>query len=237
MLRLNRILAFVWGWLLIIVCVVGSVNTMALNEDFYIQRYEKMNLAKSLHVSQDDLNKSIELLLDYIRDDTDSLEDTITINGYTQNTFNEREKSHMVDVKALYQNAIGVGKASFVCLLVILFYLAITQKKKTVAYLTKGILQASVCLILVFVFFGIWIGIDFTGFWTWFHTIFFSNNLWLLNPVTDFMINMLPETIFYQLVLSCVLMVCVLIIPCIVFSIYYQRKRAPIGFEYEDHIS
>ena len=53
----------------------------------------------------------------------------------------------------------------------------------------------------------------------------------------DFMINMLPETIFYQLVLSCVLMVCVLIIPCIVFSIYYQRKRAPIGFEYEDHIS
>ena len=86
-MRLNRILAFVWGWLLIIVCVVGSVNTMALNEDFYIQRYEKMNLAKSLHVSQDDLNKSIELLLDYIRDDTDSLEDTITINGYTQNTF------------------------------------------------------------------------------------------------------------------------------------------------------
>ena len=69
-MRLNRILAFVWGWLLIVVFVVGSVHTMALNEDFYIQRYEKMNLDKSLHVSQDDLNKSIELLLDYIREDT-----------------------------------------------------------------------------------------------------------------------------------------------------------------------
>lgn len=236
-MRLNRILAFLWGWFLILVFVIGSVCTTALNEDFYIQQYEKMNLADSLHVSQEDLNKSIILLLDYIRDDTDSLEDTITIQGHQQATFNEREKSHMVDVKALYQNAVFIGKICFVLVLVILFYMLWTQKKKTIAYLTKGFLQAGICLILVFLFFGIWIGIDFTGFWTWFHTIFFSNDLWLLNPATDFMINMLPETIFYQLVLHCVLMVFVLIIPCIFFSIYYQRKKAPIGFEYEDHIS
>lgn len=208
---------------------------MALNKDFYTSRYEKMNLAESLHVSKEDLNQSIGLLLEYIRDDTDSLDQTITIQGQKKETFNEREKEHMVDVKQLYQNAIRVGIISFIGLLAILFYMIKTQQKKSLSYLTKGLLQAGICLILLFVFFGIWIGIDFTGFWTWFHTVFFSNNLWLLDPATDFMINMLPETIFYQLVLSCVLMVCILLVPCIVFSVYYQRKKAPIGFEYEDH--
>ena len=69
-MRWNRALAFVWGWLLLIVCVVGSIHAVALNEDFYITRYESMDLSQQLHVSSDDLNNSIRLLLDYIRDDT-----------------------------------------------------------------------------------------------------------------------------------------------------------------------
>ena len=108
-MRWNSILAFVWGWLFLIVCVVGSIHSVALNENFYIARYESMDLAQQLHVSSDDLNSSIRLLLDYIRDDTDSLESSITVSGQKQETFNEREKSHMVDVKALYQNCIRVS--------------------------------------------------------------------------------------------------------------------------------
>lgn len=237
MLRWNRALAFVWGWLLLIVCVSGSIHAVALNEDFYITRYESMDLSQQLHVSSDDLNNSIRLLLDYIRDDTDSLEATITIDGHEQETFNEREKCHMVDVKALYQSCIRVGIVSFIGLLILFFYFCFSQGKKALAYLTKGFLHACGCLLIVFVLFGFWVLTDFTGFWTWFHTIFFNNQLWLLDPATDFMINMLPETIFYQLVIACVVMVCVLLVPCILFSIYIQRKKAPIGFDHEHHIS
>lgn len=236
-MRWNSILAFVWGWLFLIVCVVGSIHSVALNENFYIARYESMDLAQQLHVSSDDLNSSIRLLLDYIRDDTDSLESSITVSGQKQETFNEREKSHMVDVKALYQNCIRVGIASFTGLLGLLFYFGFAQRKKALAFLTKGFLQACGCLLIVFALFGLWILTDFTGFWTWFHTIFFQNQLWLLDPATDFMINMLPETIFYQLVIACVVMVCVLVVPGIIFLIYIQRKKAPIGFDHENHIS
>ena len=125
----------------------------------------------------------------------------------------------------------GYAKISLVILALILLYFYWNEKEKMFAYLSKGFLGALLTLIIMLVFFGFWILTDFTSFWTWFHTIFFSNQLWLLDPNTDFMICMLPETIFYQLVLSCVIKVICLMVPVSLLSIYYMVKKAPIGFE------
>lgn len=236
-MRLNKVLSFVWGWMLIIVCVVGSVRTMALNPDFYIQRYEKMEMASSLEVSDQDLSKSITRLLDYIKGEADDLSVTITVQGQKKEAFNEKEKRHMVDVRNLYQNAFRTGCVSFAGLLLILFFLLVTQRKKTAAYLSQGLLRAGLCLGILLAVFGFWILTDFNSFWNWFHTLFFSNDLWLLDPATDFMINMLPETIFYQLVLSCVFMLGILLVPCFAGALYYTKKKVPIGYNYENDIS
>ena len=99
------------------------------------------------------------------------------------------------------------------------------------AYVSKGFLTAMFTFIIMLAFFGFWIFTDFTSFWTWFHTIFFTNQLWLLDPNTDFMICMLPETIFYKLVLACVIKVVCFMVPTSVLAIYYMVKKAPIGFE------
>ena len=42
--------------------------------------------------------------------------------------------------------------------------------------------------------------LDFNEFWTMFHHIFFRNDLWLLDPNTDILIMMVPETFFFHLV-------------------------------------
>ena len=228
---MKRILSFLFGWCFIIVCVVFSVKSTALNPNFYIPKYEEMHLAQDIGVSKKDLNQSIRLLLDYLDDKRDDIKGTITWYGNHQETFNERETSNIVDVKVLYQNAVKVAKISLVILALILLYFYWNEKEKMFAYLSKGFLGALLTLIIMLVFFGFWILTDFTSFWTWFHTIFFSNQLWLLNPNTDFMICMLPETIFYQLVLSCVIKVICFMVPVSLLSIYYMVKKAPIGFE------
>lgn len=46
---------------------------------------------------------------------------------------------------------------------------------------------------------------DFNGFWTTFHQLFFTNDLWLLNPATDLMINLFPEAFFSHLVIRILL--------------------------------
>ena len=228
---MRRVLSFLFGWCFIIICVVFSIKSTALNPDFYIPKYEEMELASDIGVSKKDLNQSIRLLLDYLDDKRDDIKGHITWHGVSQETFNEKETSHMVDVKVLYQNALKVAKMAFIILGLVVLYFYLNDKTLMFAYLSKGFLMAMFTFILMLVFFGFWILTDFTSFRTWFHTIFFSNQLWLLDPNTDFMICMLPETIFYKLVLACVVKVICVMALASVLAIYYMVKKAPIGFE------
>lgn len=54
---MRRVLSFLFGWCFIIVCVVFSIKSTALNPDFYIPKYEEMELASDIGVSKKDLNK------------------------------------------------------------------------------------------------------------------------------------------------------------------------------------
>ena len=224
-------ISFIWGLLFIVFAIVFSIRSNALDLDFYTDCYDEMSLAQDLGVSQSDLNSSIEVLLDYIQNDRDDIDVEIYRNGKAMQAFNKKEKTHMVDVKDLYHNAIMFAFISFVLMLIILFYLILKTKKLVISYLTKGLIQAGICLLLVLLFLGMWIAYDFTGFWTWFHTLFFSNDLWLLDPRTDFMICMLPEIIFNQLVIRIIIEFVVIVLIALLFSIYYQLKKAPIGFD------
>lgn len=228
---MRKVLSYVFGWCIIIVCVVFSIKTTAIDPNFYIPKYNNMHLASQIGVSKKDLNQSIRILLDYLDDKRDDINGKITWYSNHQETFNTKEKKHMVDVKKLYQNALKVSYGAAILIVLIGLYFYLNEKQYMLAYLSKGFIRALCSLAILLIFFGFWIFTDFTSFWTWFHTIFFSNQLWLLDPNTDFMICMLPETIFYQLVLSCVVKVVCFIIPFGLFSIYYMVKKAPIGFE------
>lgn len=228
---MKSFISFIWGLMFIVCAAVFSIQSIALDPDFYTTRYEQMELASDLNVSNQDLNDSIIVLLDYIQDERQDMDITITRNGQAVEAFNTKEKTHMVDVKALYQNAITVGIVCFVFMIGILVYFFVKEKKLMISYLSKGMIQASICLGIVLLFFGMWIVYDFTGFWTWFHTVFFSNDLWLLDPRTDFMICMLPEIIFNQLVISIIIEFVLMVAIALAFSIYYQFKKAPIGFD------
>ena len=41
---------------------------------------------------------------------------------------------------------------------------------------------------------------DFNKYFTLFHEVFFTNDLWLLDPRTDLLIRMLPEGFFFDMV-------------------------------------
>lgn len=173
----------------------GSVRLLALNPLFFHSLYDHMELADTLHVSDTELDQTIDVLLDYILDKRSTIDTKITISGVEQTAFNEKEARHMVDVKALYQNFFKVSMICFVLMIVLIVYFF-----KSSIVLFRGIWIASLITSIGLIGLGIWMAIDFTSFWLFFHTIFFDNDLFLLDPYTDFMINMLPEFVFSTLV-------------------------------------
>lgn len=228
---MKSVLSYIFGWCIVVVTVVVGVKLYALNPSFYTTRYEKYDFAQTIDVNPEGLNEAITVLLDYLDDKRDDIVCTITYKGKTQEAFDQRETLHMVDVKNLYQKAIQVAIGFGGMGLIILFYFLAMNRKLCLSYLTKGYLRMCSTLAIALAFFGIWVATDFTSFWMWFHTLFFDNDLWLLDPDVSFMINMLPEIIFNQLVVSIALFLCIVLLPILIFSIVYQWRRAPIGFE------
>ena len=53
-----------------------------------------------------------------------------------------------------------------------------------------GLFFAMICVL------GLVISTDFTKYFVIFHHIFFNNDLWLLDPATDLLINIVPEPFF-----------------------------------------
>ena len=184
---MKSFLAYLFNICLIIICVVSGIKSIALDPSFYEKRYEKYDFYDTLHVSSEDLNQSIHVLLDYIEDNRDD----IVVYIDEQEVFNDREKAHMVDVKNLYQKALKVMYVSIGAAMGILFYFLLFEKRY-LSFLTRGFLRVLYTVLMLLSFFGIWIFTDFTSFWNWLHTLLFTNDLWLLDPRTSFMINMLP---------------------------------------------
>ena len=155
-------------------------------------------------------------LLDYLKGENIDL---------SQN-FNSREVSHMEDVRGLFKCGFFIKNTLFVFSLLIVLYIFLKDREHIYYYLDrlfKGIIGWWLVLVGIFTLFIF----DFSRFFLYFHLIFFDNDLWIMDPTTDLMIQMLPSVFFLD---SFKRIVLVFILLFTVFSIlvYLGRKRRKI---------
>ena len=200
-MRLNKILSLQFGFFLIIGLLLASVQSVVFSHDFYTELYARIRLAQRENISEEDLENSLFMMVDYVQSERDDLDGTITWHGQKQETFNTREKRHMKDVRTLWQRARLVMILSWILAVLAAVIILVREGLDGVGLLARGLMEGLACFAVVLVFFGFWWLIDFTGFWTWFHTIVFPGNTdWLLDPATDFMIVICPEEMFSTMV-------------------------------------
>ena len=104
-------------------CILFSVFTVANTNSFYTEQYAKVNAEKNTGMSMEDLDKTTAMLLDYLNDRRDDLSLEVKKYGIEEQVFNEREISHMGDVKNLYATAANVMYISIALALIIMAYL------------------------------------------------------------------------------------------------------------------
>lgn len=190
-----------------------------------MENNERLGISDSIGITAEDYKRSMGVLLDYLQGNRDDIEVLIMYRGGERETFNEKEKQHMVDVRNLYGNAkffcffaIGI----FLLLFAILYY-----DDKTVFFeiLSISFLRVSILFLALLTFLSLYAWIDFSDFWTKFHQLFFTNDLWLLDAQTDIMIQMLPEAVFFALVLRIVATFVGLYSLLLLLSGWYLKKR------------
>jgi integral membrane protein (TIGR01906 family) len=170
---------------------------------FYKREFKKNNTYALMGMEEDQLNSVAQGMINYLDGSDETLaDDTAVVWGVERPFFNEKEISHMVDVKFLFTWGIAIKNiAIFVLLASIVYFVAshfILRNKplRTMFGWWRGFSAGTLVLVAAL---GITIAINFRRAFTIFHEIFFTNDLWLLNPRTDLLINMLPNQFFQDI--------------------------------------
>ena len=199
--KASYVIAFLISVFLFPILLVVGIQLTAFNEAFYANQYERLGTAETIGISADDLSRVTGELVDYIKGDRASLDGIeAEIKGEFRPVFNEREKAHMVDVKELFGLAARVRNVSAAGILLLFVALYFSSGKHPLRFLAASYLAAGAVLLVLLAVLIPLVRSDFTHYWDQFHVLFFDNDLWLLDPETDIMIQMLPEPFFQHAV-------------------------------------
>lgn len=225
-MRKNKILFSISFFCLIISLLLTIIDINCFDESFYQKEYIKNNTTAETGMSEEDLWDTTEVLFDYLHDFRDDLNVQHEVNGTVREIFDSREKAHMVDVKNLYLNTIKVRNILAI-VGIILFSISCLLSKKPI-YISNMYIgyKRSVALLFSIIFaILIYAAIDFNSFWIQFHYLFFTNDLFFLDPNTEILINMVPEQFFFDLVMRIILMFISSVIVLFGLLYYLNKKR------------
>ena len=179
--------------LVMVFCILFSVFTVVNTNSFYSEQYKEIGADQSTGVSFEDLDKITVMLLDYLNDRRDDLDMQVEKWGEMKPVFDERETSHMVDVKNLYTFFAKVMYTALIGAAVLLIYLFRKDSKgQFFTSAVKGYKSAMFIAVFLCIAFAVAFATGFNTFWTMFHQVMFTNDLWLLDPRVSTMINMYP---------------------------------------------
>lgn len=201
MKKMHWFAGIILGFSIIAALLITSFE-IAMYSDFdvYRQEYEKYDVLSDLDMTMDDVMYVTHEMMDYLRGEGDTLSVMTTVEGKEQDFFNEQDRFHMGEVRDLFIGGLnirlGACAAAVLCVLFLLFTRADIKKIIPRSYrIALGVTGAAVLLI------GIAAVVDFNAVFVQFHHIFFDNDLWIFDPAEDYMIRMLPEGLFYDMVM------------------------------------
>ena len=188
------------GFALIAALLITSFEiAMYADFDVYRQEYEKYDVLSDLNMSMDDAMDVTRQMMAYLRGEGDTLSVITTVDGREQDFFNEQDRFHMGEVRDLFIGGLNIRTGALVIAVLCILFLILTKAdlKKTVPAGYQAALAVTAAALL---FLGIACAVDFNTVFVKFHHIFFDNDLWIFDPAEDYMIRMLPEGLFFDMV-------------------------------------
>ncbi|MDP6064774.1 MAG: TIGR01906 family membrane protein [SAR202 cluster bacterium] len=173
------------------------INLPALYSYGY-DRYED-EITRYMNIEREDYIDGGRQIRDYFNNDAEELDVRVVVGGILRSIYSEREVLHMSDVKDLVRGVYRLGELSALYL----FAFAVAgmffepwrrSLHRTAWHMAMG---GAVTLGLV-VLVGLGVLAGFERLFLAFHEVSFSNDLWQLNPRTDYLIAMFPEGFFFD---------------------------------------
>jgi len=178
--------------------ILLSNALIIINTDsFYEFEFNKNNTSLKTGINHSDLFIVVDNIQDFFNEKSnEKIQMTTYINGIEKNLFNSKEIRHMIDVKNLILNIRFFNYLLWTTVIVILLIKISLSKDKilnTFRVIAKSYFIYSVSILISAL---ILLALSFRWIFYFFHIISFNNNLWILDPRTDYLIKIFEEVFF-----------------------------------------
>ncbi len=199
----------------------------SLNINYFETKFEENNTEKVTGIEKEkllDISKEIIKYLDGERDNFN-----IKIADGQESVFGNREIEHMKDVRELFDKGFIIRNILFLTTITSFLILKFYYKENLSKILFIGGIIFSFLLMVI----GVIIVFNFNKAFVIFHQVLFNNDLWILNPKEDVLIQMLPSNFFSDLGILIVRRYIITVILFLISLMVLIKKKNKKTFNYK----
>ena len=206
--------------------ITSNVRWAANEPRLYEYSFDHYDAEARTGVGRGELDYAGRDLVRYFNDDRSTIQTLVTQGGKQVPLYNERETSHLRDVKDLFRTVFRAQEASLAFVLAYVVGVFVWAREASLRLLARTVLGASLFTLALLAMAAV--GSAFGGFddlWTRFHLLAFANDLWKLDPDTDHLIQMFPEDFWLDATLLVAGLTAVEALALLAASTAYLRLR------------
>ncbi|MYC34659.1 MAG: TIGR01906 family membrane protein [Chloroflexi bacterium] len=178
--------------------VAGSVAWAVNDPGLYRNGFQRYNTATRSGITETDLIAIGAELRRYFNTSAEPLAVRSPIYGIEQDIFNAREIAHMYDVKRLVRGTYWVSLGSLLWILATLAAGFAIQRHEYIAPAARLAVWGGAVTLLAVVGVGLASIAAFEQLFLLFHQLSFANDLWILNPYTDYLLILFPGGFWFD---------------------------------------
>jgi integral membrane protein (TIGR01906 family) len=218
-LRNNDRLASSFGFRMAVIVLVAinlpvffislNVRVLTNSQTFYEWGFEANNVDRRTGLDGAALTSAADQIIEYFGSDEEFLDLRVDYEGDEVELFNDREITHMADVKDVMQvmfNTVWVTGAVLVVVVAGGFFLI---GRGFLPLLRSGIVWSTIAGLTVAAVFGLATLIDFNTTFRLFHEITFRNDFWKLSPSQSMLLRLFPQGFWFAATLILVVVTAV----------------------------
>ncbi len=164
--------------------LLAILHVVGTDAGLYHRLQMRAGILPEAGITEEELVSLDRDLADYLAGDAAALDGA---------PFNERELTHMADCYRLFAllRRVLAGAAVLAAALLAVAYFTCGYRNWA-----RAALLGALAFVAAIAALGVWGATDFNSLFTAFHRLLFTNDLWLLDPRTDLLIRICPQSMF-----------------------------------------
>ena len=204
-----RIPGIVAKWLFMlclpVLLLTASLGWAVNSSWLYRYGFDKYNVGHTTGLAQPELEKAASGLISYFNSDEEYISLTVIKDGEPFVLFNQREVTHLKDVKGLIWLDYRVLLGTLIYVLGYAGASLLWRRKKYWRRLAWGSVGGSCITLVLMLALGLGTLFNFDQLFLQFHFISFANELWQLDPTRDYLIMLFPQGFWFDATVLCAL--------------------------------